>query len=445
MKVQKRSVLLLWILMMLIFIATEARWQTSLGKIGSSLKANQQLAKEQLGKIEKYLKDDDGLNGIASTIDAVGSAAPSLTSGDVAEIVSGTLDILSSITELIPKVGPIISSIFTVISGLVSSIGGGDTDIGSVVRKAIDEALRKFDDSNLRAEAYGTEKVFGDSLAYLDGITDLQEHELSALSAHIPIYSGVKFLGIIQSKIRDSSKSQDEQQVKRAIEYTRLFVKLTVLRSAVLWKMYITVKQAGHSVSTANSIQNVIQNMKSNDKEFLKFLTNPTYQQAIFFVHLKPSELPEVSKYLGKCELAFQNLAFLGERSRKFRTQKWPTWYAFMRNDKYGSITGTTNLNNQGYFLFDTISSVDNTFYLRSVKWPEWYVYMRSGAAGRLNGWKGNPGSSGQWKVIRFSDGYYMLSPEKWLDWFVYMKNDPSGTVRGWKGDPGEQGHWMII
>ncbi|CAC5398141.1 unnamed protein product [Mytilus coruscus] len=153
MKVQKRSVLLPWILMMLIFIATEATWQTSLGKIGSSLKANQHLAREQLGKIEKYLKDDDGSNAISSTIEAVGSAAPSLTSGDVAEIVSGTLDILSSITELIPKVGPIISSIFMVISGLVSSIGGGETDIGSVVRKAIDEALRKFDDSNLRAES----------------------------------------------------------------------------------------------------------------------------------------------------------------------------------------------------------------------------------------------------------------------------------------------------
>ncbi|CAC5398140.1 unnamed protein product [Mytilus coruscus] len=209
--------------------------------------------------------------------------------------------------------------------------------------------------------------------------------------------------------------------------------------------MYITVKQTGHSESTANSIQNVIQNMKANDKEFLLFLTNPTYHQAIFFAHLKPSELPEVSKYLDKCQLAFQNLAFLGDKSLTPRTQKWPTWYAYMRNDNYGSLTGTTNLNNQGYFFFDKISSVDNTFYLRSVEWPEWYVYMRSGSEGRLNGWKGNPGSSGQWKVIRFSDGYYMLSPEKWLDWFVYMKNNAAGTVRGWKGDPGEQGHWTII
>lgn len=433
---------------MLIFIATEARWQTSisrsLGKIKSSLKANQRLAREQLGKIEKYLKNEDGSNAISSTIEAVGSAAPSLTSGDVTEIVSGALDIMSSITALIPVVGPIISSIFTVISALVSSIGGSGMDIGSVVKKAIDEALRKFDDSNLRAEAFGTAKVFGVSLAYLDGITDIQRHEISALSAHVPIYSGVRFLGILQSKIIESSKSHDEQQVKRAIEYTRLFVKLSVLRSTVLWKMYITVKQAGHSVSTAKSIQNVIQNMKLKDKHFLTFLTNPTYQQAIFFAHLKPSELPEVSKYLDKCQLAFQNLAFLGGRAHHFRTQKWPNWYAYMNNDAYGSMTGSTVLNDQGYFFFDTISSVDNTFYLRSVKWPKWYVYMKNDGEGKLYGWKGNPGSSGKWKIIRFSDGYYMLSPEKWLDWFVYMKKDSYGTVRGWKGDPGEQGHWTI-
>ncbi|XP_071171557.1 toxin CfTX-A-like [Mytilus edulis] len=448
MKAQKQTFCLLWILLMLIFIATEARWTTSisrsLGKIRTSLKSSQQSAKQQLGKIENYLKNDDVSNTISSTIEAVGSAAPSLTSSDVTQIVSGALDILSAVTVLIPKVGPIISSILSVISGLVSSIGGSGMDIGSVVKKAIDEALRKFDDSNLRAEAVGTARVYGVSLAYLDGITDLQQHEVSALAANVPIYSGVKFTGIVQSKIMDSSKSQDKQQVKRAIEYTRLLVKLSVLRSAVLWKMYLTVKQTGHSVSTAKSIHNVIKNMELKDKEFFTFLTNPQYNQAVFFAHLKPSELPEVSKYLHKRQLAFQNLSFLGAGSRTFRTQKWPNWYAYMKKDTYGSIAGSTHLDGQGYFIFDVISSADNTFYLRSAKWSKYYVYMRNGAQGRLNGWKGYPGKSGMWKVIRFSDGYYMLSPEKWLGWFVYMAKDSSGTVRGWKGDPGKQGHWTI-
>ncbi|CAC5364867.1 unnamed protein product [Mytilus coruscus] len=315
------------ILVTLSIVATEAKFTTSisrsLGKIKSSLKPSQNSAREQLGKIEKYLKSDDGLDTISSTIESVGNAAPSLTSGDVTEIVSGALDIMSSVTTLIPVVGPIISSIFT---------------------KAIDEALRKFDDSNLRAEAFGTAKVFGVSLAFLDGTTDIQRHELSALSAHVPIYTGVRFLGILQSKITESSKSHDNQQVKRAIEYTRLFVKLSVLRSSVLWKMYITVKQAGHSLSTAKGIQNVIQSMKLKDKEFLTFLTKPTYHQAIFFAHLKPSELPEVSKYLDKCQLAFQNLAFLGERTHNLQTQKWPDWHALMRDDKHGSMVGSTNL-----------------------------------------------------------------------------------------------------
>ncbi|XP_052100938.1 toxin CfTX-A-like [Mytilus californianus] len=448
MKLQKKTFCLLWISLMLIFITTEARWTTStwqsLGKIRTSLKSNQQSA--ELSKIENYLKYHDVSNAISPTIEAVGDAAPSLTSRDVTEIVSGALDIMSAVSVLIPKVGPIISSILTVISALISAIGGSgsQTDIGSVVKNAINEALSRFDDSNLRAEAFGTSKVFDVSLAYLDGITDIKQHEVSALSAHVPIYSGVRFIGILQSKIMESSTSDDKQQVKRAIEYTRLFVKLSVLRSIVMWKMYITVKQAGHSVSTAKSIQSVIKTMKLRDKNFLRFLTNPSYSRAVFFAHLNPSELPEVSKYLNKCQLAFQNLAFLGERYHSLRTQKWSRWYAYMDDDKHGSMIGSTNLNNQGYFYFETISSVDNTFYLSSAKWSEWYVYMKDNDGGTLNGWKGNPGSSGQWKIIRLYDGYYMLSPKKWLNWFIYMKDDDDGTIRGWKGNPGKQGHWRI-
>jgi hypothetical protein len=59
------------------------------------------------------------------------------------------------------------------------------------------------------------------------------------------IHTGVEMLGMLSSKVYDNAKSSDKVQVERAIEYTKLYVTLAVLRHAILLKL--VVRNSKHS------------------------------------------------------------------------------------------------------------------------------------------------------------------------------------------------------
>lgn len=61
---------------------------------------------------------------------------------------------------------------------------------------------------------------------------------------------------------------------------------------------------------------------------------------------------------------------------------KWPNHWAIMSSNPCGTIWSTRRpLDRESlYFDFQSISEVDNYFYIKSVKWMACYVYMKDSA-----------------------------------------------------------------
>ena len=429
----------------------------SLQKIKVSLSSAGKNVQSTVDEISNYLDTEKGssqVTAVSSSLETIAGAIPSLTSNDPLNIVSGSLTVISSVASLIPVAGQIISAVFSVIGTIFGAIAGSASeDIGTVVRREIENALNKYDDSQLRAEASGAIRVYAISHAYLatkEGGAPIQEHELAALSANVPVYQGIGFLGMLAQKVIENSKSSSPDQVKRAMEYLQLYVTLAVLRSSLLWEMIALVRTAPDSAFTADAIHRVVNQEDKNDEQFLKFLLEPDYSQAVFFAYFNPSEWPQIMTFMDKKGLTYQRHVVdkLARGTHSFKPERWTNYYMYMVNNGSGNMEGwkltPTFDDPQGQFIVDPISRQDNLFHLRSMKWPSWYVFMVDTSASYCRGWNDKPGPQGEWKIVKFQDGKYMLSPRKWPNWFIYMRDKGNGSIAGWKGDPEIQGHWII-
>ena len=281
------------------------------GKIRTSTKRSLQTIKTTLtdtgknvqarvDKLSDYLDSEEGgseMEAVSSALETIGGAVSSLTSDDTVEIISGTLDVISAATSMIPVGGPIISTVFSLIGTIFGAIaGGGGDDVGTVVRKEIEIALNNYEDSELKAESSGTSRVYANSHAYLarkEGGAPLNQHELASLTANVPVYHGIDFLGKLVYKVEENAKSSDPVQVMRAMEYVQLYVTLAVLRSSILWEMYALVRTVPDSTFTADAIARYIKREEEHDETFLNFLQKkPDYSQAVFFAYFNTSEWP---------------------------------------------------------------------------------------------------------------------------------------------------------
>lgn len=423
----------------------------SLQTIETSMTSAGRKVPTTIEKIAHYLKSEmgaDQIEVVASVLLKLGNSVLSVTSDDAVKIVSGTPDIILAVTSLFALADPITYAMFSLIATILGAVGasaGGD--FGSIVKREIEKALNRYEDSRLRDEAEGTIRQFRVSHAYLSPKfkeATVKENEIPALSANVPVYQGVKFLGVLSHRVKELSKSTNTEQVKQAMEYTQLYIILAVLRSAVLWEMCALLRTVPNNDFTAEAIQRVIEMEESHDKEFIEYLTQPDYSSAVFFSNFNPSEWPTIIIFLEKKGLSYQKLDHLAIEPHSLKPEKWPNHRMYMMNNPEGWIAGTEKEKSASKFALEPLSQEDNVFHIRSVKWPNWYVYMQKNLEGGCRGRKGKPGPKGEWKIVRFKDGKYMLATRRWPDWFLYMKGNYIGASRGWAGDPGTQGHWII-
>lgn len=429
--------------------AIRASVTSSLSKISTKLNTYGKNVQTKVTKITQYLNlEEEGeiVDAVSSSIETMGGAVEGITSSDALSIVGGTMEMLSAITALIPIYGQIASTVFGLVSSIIGAIGGSD-DVGSIVRREIETALNNYEDSELRADAEGTMRVYRVSQAYLGSLEEngqINDNDVSALAANVPVHSGVQFLGKLSTKIKENAAKSDSVQVKRAAEYTQLYVILAVMRSAILWEMYSIAREAPDSVWTANAIKRVALSEENHDKDFLTFLTAPVYSKAIFFAYFNISEWPVTKRYMFKLGLGFERYYYLPTLKRYIKPKEWTNWYMVLDSGPAGIMLGTTLLNDQSRYIFQTISAENNIFYIRSAKWPTWYVIMSNTPEGFCKASGSTPGDEGKWKAIRFDDGYFLLSSIKWPNWFIYMMDNADGHIAGHVGDPGDAGHWLI-
>ena len=136
----------------------------SLQKIKTTMTSAKKDVGSRVDQISNYLASNRGSSEaqkLSSSIEGIGEAITSLTSDDPVEIVSGTLDMISAVGLLLPVGGQIIGTAFSLIGSSFGAIAGaGGEDVGSIVAREMEKALQKFDDSELKAEAAGTEREY---------------------------------------------------------------------------------------------------------------------------------------------------------------------------------------------------------------------------------------------------------------------------------------------
>ena len=144
-----------------------------------------------------------------------------------------------------------------------------------------------------------------------DDTTPIQKHEIAALAANVPVYTGVEMLGMLSSKVYDNAKNSDKVQVERAIEYTKLYVTLAVLRHALLLKLYSVVRTSGHSDWTASSIHRTMKHQGEFDQRFIKIVVDRPLSRAMFYSIFNPSEWPTISKFAREKGYTFEQFKYL--------------------------------------------------------------------------------------------------------------------------------------
>ena len=429
----------------------------SLTKIKTTMKAVGKNADSPIDKLKNYLESDDGqsnLEKVESSLNTVADSVSSVTSSDTQAIVVGAINIVAAGVALVPVVGSVVSALLSVISTIIGGIGGSSTDIGSVVKTQIEKALNNYDDSQLRGEAYSTMLLFTNSQAYLnnkDDTTPIQKHEIAALAANVPVYTGVEMLGLLSSKVYDNAKSSDKVQVKRAIEYTKLYITLAVLRHALLLKLYSVVRNSMHSEWTAASIYRTMMKQGELDEKFIKIVVDRQFSRAMFYSIFYPSEWPTISKFAKEKGFTFEQFKYLDNGPHTIAHDLKSTMGMAEDHDGTIQLMSANSAGAKGLFYLDVISAEDNTFYLRSKKWPNWYVVMNDDDAGTCRGLPFKPGTNGEWKLVKYPNGSCLLTTKKWPNWFLYVHkmhfdvlDQDIVIIRGQHNYPGKRGEWKL-
>ncbi|CAC5399285.1 unnamed protein product [Mytilus coruscus] len=121
-----------------------------------------------------------------------------------------------------------------------------------------------------------------------------------------------------------------------------------------------------------SGIKNVINKEEESDIKFLKCFEQPTSNSATFFAFFNPSENILIAAYAKSKGVEFQSLkSNLNGNHFSLRSMKWPNHWAVMSSNPWGTVWSTLRpLDKESlYFEFQSISEVDNYFYIKSVKW----------------------------------------------------------------------------
>lgn len=421
---------------------------SSLSKIAARLNEFGKDAQARVTKITDFLNSthEGGLVDIVShSVEIMGVAVDEVTSSDVNTILNGALALTSVLPTLIPVYGSVISSVFGV-AGMIIGVIGGSLDIGSIVRKEIETALNNYDDSELRAEALGTVRVYMISQAFLnqaENESKINEHEVAVLSSTVPVTSGIKFLGVLNSKIIENAMKSDKIQAFRAVEYTRLYVSLSVMKYAIFWEMFSVIREAANNEWTAAAIKRVIDAEKKLDSMALQFISKPVYSKARFFTYLTPSRLPLVKLFMSKIGLSFQRLDELTVGKFHLQAKKYLTWYLLMTRD---GLYATELPPDKATFYFGANTEKDkenNMFFIASAASKYSFVVAHDSVCDQTT-----LPLNGKWKLIKFEDDSYLISPAQWPDKFLSLSIRRTSTyfinVYLANDIPGPEGRWII-
>ncbi|XP_061177683.1 uncharacterized protein LOC133186456 [Saccostrea echinata] len=374
--------------------------------------------------------------------------------GDVFHKLSIAISIASKVAGVSPSTAGLTTT-FSVLSNLFLQLG--NTMKTTVPKAAKDDAyaaIERYQDSELRADAKGLEKLFFNTNAYLSCIeSNAPKSLVNRLEDKYPTNDAVRFLGKLMAKIEELLHS-GIKSARRVSAYINLYSRLAVLRSLVLWQLFVIKYCSGSDQSSTQGVHAMINESYKSDLEVVKFVTESKFEKAVFLTIFNPSENEHFLHLLRVNQI---RIPCLGQDKQFFtqthliRSSNWPTWK--MEISKHGGPIGGSNKRSDACELnLEPVKSrnLDNIFYIRSKRKPSTYIYFgpKFGFCWSVSK---RPGPEGQWKVIKLEADsgmpQYLISPLQCPCYFIYMTSTPRGYVRGSTDLKviKEQGLWEIL
>lgn len=98
----------------------------------------------------------------------------------------------------------------------------------------------------------------------------LSDSETTSLSAHVPVYSGVAFMGTLASEIRNIIRDNNIGEGKKCLKYIELYVRLAILKDVILQQMAALISDSQRNIR--NGVYQYQNSLQTSAKALFKFL-----------------------------------------------------------------------------------------------------------------------------------------------------------------------------
>lgn len=251
--------------------------------------------------LESQVKLRKVLQSAASNIESFTN-----TGDDEMAAILGALDMVSKMAPVAGPHGAFLSAFSNFASGLFSLFGEGapvKKPIGKIVEEKIEKALEKSRQNDLINQAQATIQLFYVSKAYLDSFAsdgrELEDHEVRSIETHVPMATGVPFMGILEAEIDRLLKAnkKNANDAKQILKYIELYTTMAVLKDITLQEMAFLMPASHKRIR--DGMISVQEMFREYEKSLLKFLHEGNAGK-MALVYYDPDLNPVTDSYLTK-------------------------------------------------------------------------------------------------------------------------------------------------
>ncbi|XP_078377936.1 uncharacterized protein LOC144661104 [Oculina patagonica] len=207
------------------------------------------------------------LNAAAAKLEKFANAG-----NDPVGAIRGAIDIIATFSSIAGPHGQIIGVAINFISGFLSLFGKGTSPkpVSEVVREEIEKRYSR----DLSNQAEGAISAFQKSKEFLNGVAksgkQLSDSETTSLSAHVPVYYGVEFMGTLANEIRNIIRGNKRKEGKKCLKYIELYVRLAILKDVILQQMAALISDSQSNIR--NGVYEFQNSLRASAKALFKFL-----------------------------------------------------------------------------------------------------------------------------------------------------------------------------
>ncbi len=186
--------------------------------------------------------------------------------------IRGAIEIIATFANIAGPHGQIIGVALNFISGFLSLFGKGTSP--KPVSEVVREEIEKWYSRDLSNQAEGAIFDFQKSKDFLNGVAksgnQLSDSEATSLSAHVPVYNGVAFMGTLASEIRNIIRDNTIADAKKCLKYIELYVRMAILKDVIMQQMAALIPDSQSNIR--NGVYEIQNSLRKSAKALFKFL-----------------------------------------------------------------------------------------------------------------------------------------------------------------------------